>query len=490
MGSPRGRYRYLFSNMALFTVSSFVSKLLVFFLVPFYTSVLTEAEYGVADVMSTTLLITIPVLTVNTGEAALRFALGGEDPDKILRIGFSRVFRACMIVAAVCLVIFVTYSCGLFGYFGTIKAPVGIYALVFLALFISDAFYEYMLLFCQGTDQVKIMITGSVCCTALTIASNMVLLLVVHLGLYGYLFSQMTAFSGSALLMFFLVRGKEKLCRAAAAVTSPGYIELEKNMGEYGSSMMIYAVSSWINNALDRYYILFMLGSAVNGLYGVAYRIPAILTTLQRIFAQAFQMSAVREYDKEDGADFFSGLYRLYNAFMVSGCAVILLFLKPVAGLLFRKGFYEAWSLVPPLLIAVIFGALEGYLGSICLAFKDGKSIGSATLAGAMVNIVLNFILIRYLGAFGAALSTMISYFTMFLLARKKVEGHIHLNVGWMRDLAAYVLLVVMSAVLILSVRKEYLINAGIVAVLVILYRKEITEVAEKCRKRFGRKTE
>ncbi|MCR4908049.1 MAG: polysaccharide biosynthesis C-terminal domain-containing protein [Lachnospiraceae bacterium] len=487
MGKTKGRYRYLFSNMALFTVSSFISKMLVFFLVPFYTTVLSEAEYGVADVMATTLLIAVPVLTVNAGEAALRFALGGSDPDEILRIGLTRVIRACAVIAAICLAAFFADRFGLFsGVAG--GAPLGTYALMFLALFVSDAFYEYMLLYCQGIDRVKVMITGSVSCTALTIASNMVFLLVVRLGLYGYLFSQMTAFSLSALLMFFLVKGRERLSRPGLAPGKEEYKKLDAEMGEYGSSMMLYAVSSWINNAIDRYYILFMLGSAVNGLYGVAYRIPAILTTFQRIFAQAFQMSAVREYRKEDGAEFFSGLYRMYNAAMVLCCAAILLVLKPIALLLFRKGFYDAWRLVPPLLIAVIFGALEGFLGSICLAFKDGKSIGRATCAGAVVNIVLNFVLIRHLGAFGAALSTLFSYFTMFILAWKMVERHIQLNVGRARDFAAYVLLGAESFVLLSSFGADYLLNAAIVILLAVLYGKEITEVYKKCRKRFGRK--
>ena len=65
--------------MALFTVSNFVSKILVFLLVPFYTDVLTESEYGIADVMQATLLLAVPLLSMNAGEAALRFALEHTD---------------------------------------------------------------------------------------------------------------------------------------------------------------------------------------------------------------------------------------------------------------------------------------------------------------------------------------------------------------------------------------------------------------------------
>ena len=41
------RYRYLFKNIGLLTISNFSSKFLVFFLVPLYTNILTTEEYGI-----------------------------------------------------------------------------------------------------------------------------------------------------------------------------------------------------------------------------------------------------------------------------------------------------------------------------------------------------------------------------------------------------------------------------------------------------------
>ena len=75
MSDTKSNYKYFAGNLALFTISNFVSKILVFLLVPFYTNVLTTADYGIADVMQTTLLLLVPALTVNMGEAALRFGI-------------------------------------------------------------------------------------------------------------------------------------------------------------------------------------------------------------------------------------------------------------------------------------------------------------------------------------------------------------------------------------------------------------------------------
>ncbi len=468
----KGKYKYLFQNMALFTISSFVSKMLVFFLVPFYTSVLTGSEYGIADVMQTTLLLTVPLLSLNAGEAALRFGLDKDaDHSAILKIGLGRVFKADIIM---------TIALGiamLLSFKRLIPISMAHIAL-FYVLFLCASFYEYMLLYCQGTEKVQIMITGSVTCTMLVIMCNLLFLLRFSMGLNGYLFAQMISYVGSGLLMFNLIGGLESL------KSHTENEKLEKDMKKYGSQMLLYSTSSWINNALDRYYIAIMIGSTANGLYGVAYKIPAILQVFQRIFAQAWQMSAAKEFEGEERDKFFSNMYRVYNAILVVGCAGIIWILKILAALMYQKEFFEAWILVPPLLISVIFGALEGFLGSICLAFKDGQSIGKATGAGAIVNIVLNYIFIVEFGTMGAAIATLVSYFVMFALALIMVRKYVKLRIHLFRDVVAYLLLVAEALLVIMNMKNYFWINAGIVIVLAAIYCGELGEMVKKCLKR------
>ncbi|MCR5627484.1 MAG: polysaccharide biosynthesis C-terminal domain-containing protein [Lachnospiraceae bacterium] len=486
MNENKGRYSYLFSNMALFTISNFVSKILVFLLVPFYTTYLSESEYGVADLMQTTLLLTVPILTVNIGESALRFALEGDDKNNIFDIGLRYVLKGIAIVGGL---VFTAVCVGTFTGFlndGLLK----IYLIIFFVLYAADAFYEFMLLFSQGCDAVKIMICGSVSCTVLVIASNLIALLVLRTGLYGYLTAQVISFAGAGFLIYILMKREGYIGNASLDRKNEGYRALKGQMVSYGKGMQLYAASSWANNAIDRYFILFFLGSAVNGLYGVAYKIPAILTTFQRIFAQAFQMSAVKEYEGDDPENFFSTLYRIYNAVMVFGCAALVYILKPLAAFLFREGFFEAWVLVPPLLISIIFGALEGFLGSICLAYKDGRSMGRATGTGAVVNIVLNYILIGPFGAMGAAVATAISYFVMLVMAYIMVRKHIVLKTGFVKNLFCYALLGAESVVLITGIRYYYLYNALIILALCALYFKDFKEVYKKLMEKRSAKAE
>lgn len=78
------KYRYLFKNIGLLTISSFSTKLLSFFLVSLYTSVLSASDYGKYDFISSTVGILVPILTLNIYEAVLRYALDNKTSPKIV----------------------------------------------------------------------------------------------------------------------------------------------------------------------------------------------------------------------------------------------------------------------------------------------------------------------------------------------------------------------------------------------------------------------
>ena len=461
---PKSKYRYLAGNIALFTISNFVSKLLVFLLVPFYTNVLSTSDYGIADVMQTTLLLLVPMLTVNMGEAALRYGIDRSDRRReIFRTGLKYVGIADVITAAGCVL-------GCF----FVRPEIRWFLFLFIFLFMANSLYEFLILYFQGCERVGIVVCGSVSSTAVLLAGNIILLLFVRMGLNGYLLSQILAFACASFIMLYLGSRQDK-----EPSPCPADKDFEKELLAYGRPMIAYSTGSWINNAADRYLVSLIKGVAVNGLYGVAYKIPAILTVFQRIFAQAWQMSATKSYEDDNSCEFFTLMYNAYNTFMIAGCSFLILTVRLLARLMFKKDFYEAWIFVPPLLISVVFGALTGFLGSICLAHKDSKAMGWATGTGAAVNIILNLLLIPKYGAMGAAIATAVSYYLMYFLAYGKVKKHVRLKVKLIRDYAAYLLLAA-EAVMMITMPDAELMAGIIFAAIIAVYVREIAAILKK----------
>ena len=236
-GKKKSRYRYLAGNIALFSVSNFVSKILVFLLVPLYTNVLTTSEYGIADIMQVTLLLLVPALTINIGEAALRFGIDmPEGRSSILRIGLSYVCRADAVVVGLCIMAF-----------AFVGRELKWYILLFAILFAANSLYEFLVLYFQGCEAVPIVVTGSICSTVVMILSNIIFLLVIRIGLNGYIYSQIAAYFAASLVMLLIGRS------AGIVKELHNDEKLRTRMLAYSTPLIAYSTASWINNAADRY---------------------------------------------------------------------------------------------------------------------------------------------------------------------------------------------------------------------------------------------
>ena len=69
------KYKKLVSNTVIFAIGTFSSKLLVFLLMPLYTRVLSEADYGVVDLLMQTGNLLLPLVSLGINNAIIRFGL-------------------------------------------------------------------------------------------------------------------------------------------------------------------------------------------------------------------------------------------------------------------------------------------------------------------------------------------------------------------------------------------------------------------------------
>lgn len=68
-------YQRLISNTVLFGLSTFGARFLTFLLTPFYTRVLSSAEYGVTDLLIQTGNLLIPIASVGIANGVIRYGL-------------------------------------------------------------------------------------------------------------------------------------------------------------------------------------------------------------------------------------------------------------------------------------------------------------------------------------------------------------------------------------------------------------------------------
>ena len=463
--------KYLIKNIGFLTISQFGTKILSFFLVPLYTSILSTEDYGTYDLVYSTVSILIPLLTINIFDAVLRFSIDEvSDRDKIFSIAIKYFFAGNAII-------FVSLT---INHFFTVFKSIDDYAFYFFMMFFVQSLLGIFTAFARGLDRVLDLSVSGVICSIVIITSNILFLCVLKIGLRGYFLANIIGPFLQIVFLFFKIKAWKYINFVSSST------DFEKKMIAYSAPMIANTIAWWVNSVSDRYVVVLFCGLGVMGVYSVASKIPSILNIFQTIFNQAWTLSAVKDFDPNDENGFFTRMYNSYNVLMIILCSILIMMSKLLAVILYKGDFYSAWKYVPFLLISIVFGALSGYIGGIFTAVKNTKIFAKSTVIGAITNLILNIILVPVIGALGAAIATAISYWIVFFMRCKYMKQYINLKINYVRDYISYGLLILQSLALLL-LKDEfqlYLIESILFLILIILYYKELKIISNKLLRR------
>ena len=204
--------------------------------------------------------------------------------------------------------------------------------------------------------------------------------------------------------------------------------KLFKEMIKYSVVLIPTSFMWWIINSSDRIMVTNMVSAAANGIYAVSYKIPSLLTVVASIFNQAWIFSAINEKDSKDKEEYTNKIFRNFFLIITLVAIVILIIIKPLFRIYVAPDYYNAWQYVPFLVFGFIFMTSATFISTSYNVYKDSKGFLFSGLAGAIVNIILNFVFIPIFGVYGAALATAISYIAVFVYrmfdTRKYVKTH------------------------------------------------------------------
>lgn len=459
------KYESLIKDILLFAISTFIPKAISFFLVPLYTNVLSTAEYGIADLISTTVSLLIPIFTIDISDGVMRFTIENKEDSNPLSIA----------------VILVLKSSGLIFLILILNSILNIFSLdyqlsVFFFLnYISIAFYGILISYIRAVGRVSLIAIISAVVTSVTVISNILMLLILKMGLFGYLLSSFIGYLFADVLIFWRIKGYSLI------KNNRDNKALKHSMLKYSLPLIAANISWWINSSLDRYIVTALCGVQSNGIYSIAYKIPTILQMLQSVFSQAWLLSVFREYKNDNGPQYVSNVYEMYFSAMCISCSFLILMDIPMAKFLYANEFYEAWKYVPVLLISVVFISLGGFFESLLTLQKKSKIVAITTCAGAIVNIILNFALIKIFGVMGAAIATADGYFIMWITRIKPVLKEYPFLINWRKKVILIVILILETIGLVLF--QNYLICIFCVILMLVINGKILARIIQSFKK-------
>jgi len=459
------KYKKLLSDTALFTLSSFGSKILVFFLVPLYTNILSAQQYGIVDTVTTMTNLLVPVLTLLISEAVLRFALDdSKNKHQVLWAGMLLIFISSGVMLCVK---------PLMGFVGGKWAFLGDYWLWIVGVYFLNSLNHCLSNYTRGLDKTRLFAVSGILYTAVLIAANIFFLVVLKLQAEGYLLAIMTA---DAVCIFHKViwgRFGKQLTKPSCSKALLG------EMLRYSIPMIPTTVAWWVMQLSDKYVIIGFCGVAVSGVYSIAYKIPSIMSAITTVFTQAWQISAIKSHGDEDNQEFVSNVYGYVTVFIIAISSGLILFSKHLGYVLFAGEYFVAWRYVPVLIVAYMFSGLSGVLASVYSAFKKTGMLFVSTSVGAVLNIGLNILLIPRYGVMAAAYTTLAGFFVTWVVRMINVRRLLRIRVNYCKMALSFGVLTAQAVVTSMDMPVKYIISLVAVAIQPVIYMPEIKGLAK-----------
>jgi O-antigen/teichoic acid export membrane protein len=402
-----GYIQRLLRTGAAYQAADVVSKVIALGLLPIYTRHLTRADYGVAELLLTLVILVSIVVRLGVGEAFVRFHFLDEDPHRRRRVArASTGFLLLMttVVAVVAAVFADPLSKLVLGYHDAEImriAILGLWAFTNLEL-------AYALL--RVDERAKTYLIASLTNVALTIVLTVWLVVFRDEGANGLLAGNYIASTVVLLGLWWALRDKLGIVPSAEALT-----EL-RPMLRFGLPTVPAEMSVFLLNVVDRFYLFRYESESAAGLYSLAVKLAAVVVFTVRAFQYAWPPLAYSiEDDREAGRvySFITTYYVFGTGLIVAGLTLLG---RWVVRLFAAPAFFPAHEALP--WVALGWALYGLFLVFVVMAGRAQVTTRNfpAALAGLVVNVVLLIVLVPPLGISGAGVALVGAYAVMLAL--------------------------------------------------------------------------
>ena len=460
----------LAKNTIIILIAKLCTQLITFLMLPLYTSVLSTGEYGLVDLIATYTSLEMPIIGFHLAMGAFRYLVDNRKDEKNKSILITNTF------ITICASVFF-FSILYF----TIANIVNLqYMWLILAGAIASLFSSYFLQVARGLgDNIGYSIGGMIAGISAVII-NLVLLLVFNLGVNGILIA--TAISNILCIFFLVIR--ERIPKYVS-ISLYNKKEVAKVL-KYSAPLIPNSLIWWVINVSDRTIISIFMDVAANGIYAVSNKFSHIVNVLYGVFNLSWTESASLHINDKDRDVFFSNTFNTTIKIFTSLSLLMLAFMPIIFMIMVGDGYYEAYLYIPILAIGMIFNIVVSFIGAIYIAKKLTRQVAMTSFWSGVLNIIINVAMIKVIGIWAAALSTLLSFLIMSIYRYIDVQKYVKLKVD--KRLAVILLSLTLVCLILYYIKSTPTTVANMVIITVstiILNKGMIKTVAKAVKAKF-----
>ncbi|AEG18376.1 polysaccharide biosynthesis protein [Methanobacterium paludis] len=400
-------YKVFVQRIGLVGFTNILIALSSIILLPILTKNFTTSDYGIWVQINTTISLIPNLAMLGLPMSMVRY-LSAKKEKKEIQEGFysiaSLVFASTIVISALLLLFSKNIAVALFN--GNVNIAILLAVIVFLA-----CLNALLLNFFRTFQQMK--------------RYSVFLLIQTYLGVFIVSYFAIKGFSIYTAALGLLIANLIIFVIMISFIISDIGLKIPKfkNMMEYlsfGLPTIPSNLSYWIVDSSDRYAIGIILGTSFVGYYSPGYTLGNIIIMMLAPFSLLLPSLLPNYYDNEEiekVKTFLKYSLKYFLLIAIPSAFGLSILSKPILTILTTPEIALNGYLITPFvaLSALLFG-IYGIISNIIVLKKKTKILGNVWIFAAVLNVVLNILLIPYIGIIGAAAATLVSYFIAFII--------------------------------------------------------------------------
>jgi len=448
-------------NSVIYGIGNLSSKLIGLILLPLYTSVLPVAEFGKLAMLETTGQILVAIFSLSLNSAFFRWYWDKEYSGKQKSLFFTLlVFLGLMVLLMIA---------GL-----TAGAP-GISSLLLdneknaglIRLMAVTTAFDILGIIPLSLMRLQERPVLFILSNIIKFTSNLVLtiffIVALHHKIEGIYEAQII---GNIIFFLFLSGYIWKHIEARFET------KILKEMLAFSYPLMLASIAGFFITMTDRYTLKFMKGLEQLGSYQFGFKVSnSIKIIVVNSLNYAVQPLIYKLMNEPNNKRFYSKLLT-YSGFAIMILVIMIsIFGKELVMLLAqKKEYWSAYLVIPFLSFGLFFGSLRDTLFTGLSFAKKSKVSAAITVTSAVINIILNLVLIFFFQSIGAASATLLAQAIYFMLIWKYSQKYYFIPYETLKIFKIFVTGAAITALALLANSLPILPAIGIKIVLVSLF--------------------
>lgn len=474
-----GLYKNLFKQTAIYGLATVLPKMFSFILVPLYTDLLPKAEYGKVSMIFAYMIFINVILAYGMETSFFRFYNKEEDKEKVIETSMVTIFWSTIVFLFIALLYRTTLS-----EWSNIDSQYIGYTIWILAL---DALVIIPFSKLRATQRPMFY--------AIIKIANVLVNLLLTIAFLIYL-PQWAATSPNGFLSSLYIENFEIgyifLANIISSlltflVLSPNYLALKwrfdfalwKKMMRYGLPILVAGIAFAINEQFDKILLGNLLPANVAdsevGVYSACYKIGLFMVLYRTAYTLGIEPFFFSHSSDKNAPQTYAMVTKYFVIFGSFILLSVIVFADLFKLLLIRdSSYWVAMKVVPLIILANFFLGIYTNL-SVWYKLIDKTHIGAyISVVGAIITLVLNYLLIPSMSYYGSAIATLAAYASMMLISY--YLGNKYYPIPYdIKKIAGYLSIsIIFSAISFYGFRENYFVGVGLlVAFLYFIYHNE-----------------